>query len=311
MAGPLMFAAFLVSIFGWGIYGLFTFGVWMFMGIIPDSHRRIVERLGVRHREATHGLSVIWPVIDRYKVLEWTEFSENGTQVKKVKVCDIPLLIQTFDAPIIEAFCHDRVSVKVDTTVRWCVRDPMLVAYSPDIVWGIYDNLRSAISDVVATQTTSAIEAQPSIVAAETAHTLVKWGKTVGISIESVVVQHVEFPEALQKSTVGGFAALAAQKQEHQLKMAETKHVADMNRTKAESELAVAQIEANIKKIKAEAEAQADDTMLSLWQKKGIKVPDDWLNVRQYSEAWRELASAPGVSKVVIPTGTNFFGNSL
>jgi regulator of protease activity HflC (stomatin/prohibitin superfamily) len=293
------------------IYSLFMLGVSMFIAIIPDSHRRIVERLGVRHREITHGLSIILPVIDRYKVLEWTEFSENGTKTSKKSIRDIPLLIQTFDAPIIEAFCHDRVAVKVDTTVRWCVRDPMLVAYSPDVVWNIYDNLRSAISDVVAKENILDIEAQPSVVAGETLHILSKWGKTVGISIESVVVQRVEFPEALQKSTVGGLAALAAQKQEHQLKVAEAKHVADVNRAKAESELVVAQIKASTKKIEAEAAAQYDDTILSLWQKKGLNIPTDWLNVRQYSEAWRELAKAPGVNKVVIPTGTHFFGNSL
>ena len=117
--------------------------------IIPQSETRVVERLGKFDRVLSPGIQIIWPIIDKAKVVTSRKITNSAFGgepiVKMTNSSVIDLREQVYDFPKQTVITKDNVSTQINALLYFQIVDAKKSVYE-------IDNLPNAIEKL--TQTT-------------------------------------------------------------------------------------------------------------------------------------------------------------
>jgi regulator of protease activity HflC (stomatin/prohibitin superfamily) len=295
--------------------------------IIPEGAVAVTEMFGVRWRTLGCGPHVLVPFVERRRGVSWTTFRNNARGVEYTRL--IPTNLQTLDPPPLPVTCDGRIVIEVDTILRWRIVNPVTACYnSADLPADLYEQLRSALSDVAARTSIDELVKRPSAISDAVRTAMTPFCEASGIVLSEILVQGIRYPTAIEAATHGQVAkrieseaALFAQQNQQKLDMCKARHASELRgvenetliaKARAENEASIAKARAQLEACKLEAEgitvkakaaSAAEKEKLVAIASCGMPVPPDYLSAVKYSEAWAALAAAPNVQKVVIPYG--------
>ena len=116
--------------------------------VVPQSETRVIERLGKFHKVLPPGLNIIWPIIDRPKLITTRSVVESrmGRPVVQMnETSKIDLREQVYDFPKQNVITKDNVTTEINALLYFQIVDPVKSVYE-------IDNLPNAIEKL--TQTT-------------------------------------------------------------------------------------------------------------------------------------------------------------
>ena len=129
------------------IFAILVFAI-LGVKVIRHSETMIIERLGRYHRTLQSGLNIIWPIIDRPRIMLW-RYAENGPNNRVYQVnratARIDLREAVYDFPRQNVITRDNVGLEINALVYFQINDPMRSVYE-------INNLADAIEKL--TQTT-------------------------------------------------------------------------------------------------------------------------------------------------------------
>jgi regulator of protease activity HflC (stomatin/prohibitin superfamily) len=115
--------------------------------VVPQSETRVIERLGRFHSVLNPGLNIIWPFIDKPKVV-YTRRIENavgGRQYVRVLTTSvIDLREQVYDFPSQQVITRDNVTTEINALLYFQIVDPKKSVYE-------IENLPNAIEKLTQT----------------------------------------------------------------------------------------------------------------------------------------------------------------
>lgn len=129
------------------IFGIIVFAA-LGIKVIRHSETMIIERLGKYHRTLQSGLNVIWPIIDRPRMMLWRYVESGpGGRVYQINRANtrIDLREAVYDFPRQNVITKDNVGLEINALVYFQINDPMRSVYE-------INNLPDAIEKL--TQTT-------------------------------------------------------------------------------------------------------------------------------------------------------------
>lgn len=97
--------------------------------IVRQAEVVIVERLGRFNSILEPGVNIIWPFIDRPRLVQWRDTSGKTKGPRLVMAPSIDMREQVFDFPEQSVITSDNVVISVNGLLYYQVTDPMRVAY--------------------------------------------------------------------------------------------------------------------------------------------------------------------------------------
>ena len=115
--------------------------------VVPQSETKVIERLGRFHSVLGPGLNIIWPFIDKPKVV-YTRRIETAiggrTIVRMSQSSSIDLREQVYDFPSQQVITRDNVMTEINALIYFQIVDPKKSVYE-------IDNLPNAIEKLTQT----------------------------------------------------------------------------------------------------------------------------------------------------------------
>lgn len=111
--------------------------------VVPQSETRVIERLGRFHSVLPAGLNIIWPFIDRPKLI-YTRKESGGRFARMVTTPVIDLREQVYDFPSQQVITKDNVTTEINALLYFQIVDPKKAVYE-------IDNLPNAIEKLTQT----------------------------------------------------------------------------------------------------------------------------------------------------------------
>ncbi|WP_302132654.1 paraslipin, partial [uncultured Muribaculum sp.] len=115
--------------------------------IVPQSETRVVERLGRFHSVLSPGLNIIWPFIDKPKVVytRRVESTINGQNIVRITSSTaIDLREQVYDFPSQQVITKDNVTTEINALLYFQIVDAKKAVYE-------IDNLPNALEKLTQT----------------------------------------------------------------------------------------------------------------------------------------------------------------
>lgn len=240
--------------------------------VVPQSETRVIERLGKFHKVLPPGLNIIWPIIDRPKLITTRSVVESrmGRPVVQMnETSKIDLREQVYDFPKQNVITKDNVTTEINALLYFQIVDPVKSVYE-------IDNLPNAIEKL--TQTTlrnviGELELDETLTSRDTINGKLrtvlddatnKWG----VKVNRVELQDITPPESVRQAMEKQMQAERNRRAEilkaegekaSAILNSEGEKISAINNAEAEkqSQLLIAEGIAKAKIIQAEAEAQA------------------------------------------------------
>ena len=114
--------------------------------VVPQSETRVIERLGRFHSVLSPGLNLIWPFIDKPKMVYTRREERYGNQsvVRVSTTTSIDLREQVYDFPSQQVITKDNVTTSINALLYFQIVDPKKSVYE-------IDNLPNAIEKLTQT----------------------------------------------------------------------------------------------------------------------------------------------------------------
>ncbi|MGN0033374.1 MAG: SPFH domain-containing protein [Candidatus Limimorpha sp.] len=292
--------------------------------VVPQSETRVIERLGKFHKVLPPGLNIIWPIIDRPKLITTRNIVESrmGHPVAKMsETSRIDLREQVYDFPKQNVITKDNVTTEINALLYFQIVDPVKSVYE-------IDNLPNAIEKL--TQTTlrnviGELELDETLTSRDTINGKLrtvlddatnKWG----VKVNRVELQDITPPESVRQAMEKQMQAERNRRAEilkaegekaSAILNSEGEKISAINNAEAEkqSQLLIAEGIAKAKIIQAEAEAQAI-TLVSEAIKSTQTDPATYLLATKYIETLKEMTSGQNNKTIYIPyEATNMLGS--
>lgn len=170
--------------------------------VVPQSETRVIERLGRFHSVLNPGLNIIWPFIDKPKVV-YTRRIENavgGRQYVRVLTTSvIDLREQVYDFPSQQVITRDNVTTEINALLYFQIVDPKKSVYE-------IENLPNAIEKLTQTSLRNVIgelELDETLTSRDTINSKLqtilddatnKWG----VKVNRVELQDITPPESVR-----------------------------------------------------------------------------------------------------------------
>ena len=294
------------------------------MKVVPQSETRVIERLGKFHKVLPPGLNIIWPIIDRPKLITTRSVVESrmGRPVVQMnETSKIDLREQVYDFPKQNVITKDNVTTEINALLYFQIVDPVKSVYE-------IDNLPNAIEKL--TQTTlrnviGELELDETLTSRDTINGKLrtvlddatnKWG----VKVNRVELQDITPPESVRQAMEKQMQAERNRRAEilkaegekaSAILNSEGEKISAINNAEAEkqSQLLIAEGIAKAKIIQAEAEAQAI-TLVSDAIKSTHTDPATYLLATKYIETLKEMTSGQNNKTIYIPyEATNMLGS--
>ena len=292
--------------------------------VVPQSETRVIERLGKFHKVLPPGLNIIWPIIDRPKLITTRSVVESrmGRPVVQMnETSKIDLREQVYDFPKQNVITKDNVTTEINALLYFQIVDPVKSVYE-------IDNLPNAIEKL--TQTTlrnviGELELDETLTSRDTINGKLrtvlddatnKWG----VKVNRVELQDITPPESVRQAMEKQMQAERNRRAEilkaegekaSAILNSEGEKISAINNAEAEkqSQLLIAEGIEKAKIIQAEAEAQAI-TLVSDAIKSTHTDPATYLLATKYIETLKEMTSGQNNKTIYIPyEATNMLGS--
>lgn len=240
--------------------------------VVPQSETRVIERLGRFHSVLPPGLNIIWPFIDKPKVVYTRRIEHVGNGRVYVRVSTtsvIDLREQVYDFPSQQVITKDNVTTEINALLYFQIVDPKKSVYE-------IDNLPNAIEKLTQTSLRNVIgemELDETLTSRDTINAKLqailddatnKWG----VKVNRVELQDITPPESVREAMEKQMQAernrraeiLNAEGEKKSLILrSEGEKQSQINQAEAakQSEILRAEGEAKAKILQAEAEAEA------------------------------------------------------
>ena len=292
--------------------------------VVPQSETRVIERLGKFHKVLPAGLNIIWPIIDRPKIITTRKVVEGyqGRQVVRMsETAKIDLREQVYDFPKQNVITKDNVTTEINALLYFQIVDPIKSVYE-------IDNLPNAIEKL--TQTTlrnviGELELDETLTSRDTINAKLrtvlddatnKWG----VKVNRVELQDITPPETVRQAMEKQMQAERNRRAEilkaegekaSAILNSEGEKTSAINKAEAlkQSTLLEAEGVAKAKIMQAEAEAKAIQLVAD--SIKATKTdPATYLLATKYIETLKEMTSGQDNKTVYIPyEATNLLGS--
>ena len=292
--------------------------------VVPQSETRVIERLGKFHKVLPAGLNIIWPIIDRPKIIVTRKVVEGyqGRQIVRMsETAKIDLREQVYDFPKQNVITKDNVTTEINALLYFQIVDPIKSVYE-------IDNLPNAIEKL--TQTTlrnviGELELDETLTSRDTINAKLravlddatnKWG----VKVNRVELQDITPPETVRQAMEKQMQAernrraeilKAEGEKQSAILNSEGEKTSAINKAEAvkQSTLLEAEGVAKAKIMQAEAEAKAIQLVADAI--KATKTdPASYLLATKYIETLKEMTSGKDNKTVYIPyEATNLLGS--
>lgn len=288
---------------------------WAGIKIVPQSETSVVERLGRFHSVLNPGLNIIWPFIDKPKVVYTRQVLSgmNGKTISRITTStSIDLREQVYDFPSQPVITKDNVTTEINALLYFQIVDPKKAVYEIDNLPNALEkltqtSLRNVIGELELDQTLSSRDTINSRLQAILDDVTNKWG----VKVTRVELQDINPPKTVREAMEKQMQAernrraeiLNAEGQKTSvILLSEGEKASQINQAtaKKESEILRAEGEARAKVLKAEAEAEAIRKVAEAINQSKTD-PATYMLAMQYITTLREMAQGPASKTVYIP----------
>lgn len=292
--------------------------------VVPQSETRIIERLGKFHSVLPPGLNLIWPIIDKPRVITKRTVSQGYRGENIVKMSEtshIDLREQVYDFPKQNVITKDNVTTEINALLYFQIVDPKKSVYE-------IDNLPNAIEKL--TQTTlrnviGELELDETLTSRDTINAKLrdvlddatnKWG----VKVNRVELQDITPPESVRQAMEKQMQAERNRRAEilkaegektSAILNSEGQKTSQINKAEADKQsvLLKAEGEAKAKIMQAEAEAQAIKTIAEAINNAHTD-PAAYLLATKYIQTLKEMVSGKDNKTVYVPyEASNMLGS--
>ena len=283
--------------------------------VVPQSETRVVERLGRFHSVLSPGLNLIWPFIDKPKMI-FTRRVETGiggrTFVRMAATSVIDLREHVYDFPSQQVITKDNVTTEINALLYFQIVDPKKSVYE-------IDNLPNAIEKLTQTSLRNVIgelELDETLTSRDTINSRLqsildeatnKWG----VKVNRVELQDITPPESVREAMEKQMQAernrraeiLNAEGEKKSLILrSEGERQSQINQAEAvkESEILRAEGVSRAKVLQAEAEAEAIRRVAEAIKETKTD-PATYMFAIKYIETLNQMVSGRDNKTVYIP----------
>jgi regulator of protease activity HflC (stomatin/prohibitin superfamily) len=283
--------------------------------VVPQSETRVIERLGRFHSVLNPGLNIIWPFIDKPKVV-YTRRIENavgGRQYVRVLTTSvIDLREQVYDFPSQQVITRDNVTTEINALLYFQIVDPKKSVYE-------IENLPNAIEKLTQTSLRNVIgelELDETLTSRDTINSKLqsilddatnKWG----VKVNRVELQDITPPESVRVAMEKQMQAernrraeiLNAEGEKKSLILrSEGEKESQINKAQAvkEAEILRAEGQSRAKILQAEAEAEAIRRVTEAVRESKTD-PAAYMLATKYIEALQNMVTGKDNKTVYIP----------
>ncbi len=283
--------------------------------VVPQSETRVIERLGRFHSVLSPGLNIIWPFIDKPKMIYSRKevnrgFGKGMVQISNTSVID--LREQVYDFPSQQVITRDNVTTEINALLYFQIVDPKKAAYE-------IENLPNAIEKLTQTSLRNVIgelELDETLTSRDTINAKLqtilddatnKWG----VKVNRVELQDITPPESVRVAMEKQMQAernrraeiLKAEGEKKSLILrSEGEKESQINRAAAvkESEILRAEGESRAKILQAEGEAEALRRITEAIRQTNTD-PGSYMLALKYIEALQNMTTGKDNKTVYIP----------
>lgn len=169
--------------------------------VVPQSETRVIERLGRFHSVLSPGINIIWPFIDKLKMIYTRRADTIGGRsiVRFTSTSAIDLREQVYDFPSQQVITKDNVTTEINALLYFQIVDPQKAVYE-------IDNLPNAIEKLTQTSLRNVIgelELDETLTSRDTINSKLqtildeatnKWG----VKVNRVELQDITPPESVR-----------------------------------------------------------------------------------------------------------------
>ncbi len=283
--------------------------------VVPQSETRVIERLGRFHSVLNPGLNLIWPFIDKAKVVYVRRVENIGhgrSIIRMATTSVIDLREQVYDFPSQQVITKDNVTTEINALLYFQIVDPKKSVYE-------IDNLPNAIEKLTQTSLRNVIgelELDETLTSRDTINTRLqaildeatnKWG----VKVNRVELQDITPPESVREAMEKQMQAERNRRAEilnaegekkSRILRSEGERESEINAAEAvrQAEILRAEGEAKAQILRAEAEAEAI-RRVSEAIKDTKTDPATYMLAVKYIEALQEMVSGKDNKTVYIP----------
>lgn len=283
--------------------------------IIPQSETKIIERLGKYHRTLPSGVNIIWPILDKARVIRVrypVESSEYNTHVVIKESTKIDLREQVYDFPSQSVITKDNVTTTINALLYFQIVDPVKAVYEIDNLPNAIEKLtqttlRNVIGELELDETLTSRDTINSKLRAVLDDATNKWG----VKVNRVELQDITPPESVRNAMEQQMQA----ERERRAKVLEAKGAKEaailksegekealINKAEAEKQTQILKAEgiaeAKIAQAKAEAEAI---TRISAAIQGSQMTPANYMLADKYISTLKEMVSGKDNKTIYLP----------
>ncbi|MDE7305320.1 MAG: SPFH/Band 7/PHB domain protein [Alistipes sp.] len=283
--------------------------------IIPQSETKIIERLGKYHRTLPSGVNIIWPILDKARVIRVrypVESSEYNSHVVIKESTKIDLREQVYDFPSQSVITKDNVTTTINALLYFQIVDPVKAVYKIDNLPNAIEKLtqttlRNVIGELELDETLTSRDTINSKLRAVLDDATNKWG----VKVNRVELQDITPPESVRNAMEQQMQAERERRakvleargaKEAAILKSEGEKEAQINKAEAEKQTQILKAEgiaeAKIAQAKAEAEAI---TRISAAIQGSQMTPANYMLADKYISTLKEMVSGKDNKTVYLP----------
>ena len=283
--------------------------------IIPQAETWVIERLGKYNRTLESGINIIWPIIDRPRVIPTRHTIvdvDGNTYVRNRTTCKIDLREQVYDFPKQSVITKDNVTTTINALLYFQIIDPVKAVYEIDNLPNAIEKLtqttlRNVIGELELDETLTSRDTINSKLRAVLDEASNKWG----VKVTRVELQDITPPNSVRDAMERQMQAererraqvlKATGDKEALILESEGKKAALINQAEADKQTKIlaAEGEANSRIIKAKAEAEAIAKINEALANSGMD-PANYMLAEKYINTLKEMASGQDSKTVYMP----------
>ena len=278
--------------------------------VVPQSETRVIERLGRFHAVLPPGLNIIWPFIDKPKMVYTRSMVGNYARIVSTSVID--LREQVYDFPSQQVITKDNVTTEINALIYFQIVDPKKSVYEienlPNAIEKLTQtSLRNVIGELELDETLTSRDTINSKLQAILDEATNKWG----VKVNRVELQDITPPESVRVAMEKQMQAernrraeiLNAEGEKKSLILrSEGEKQSQINQAEAikQAEILRAEGESRAKVLVAEAEAEAIRRVAEAI-KQSQTDPATYMLAMKYIETLKEMTSGQDNKTVYVP----------
>ena len=278
--------------------------------VVPQSETRVIERLGRFHAVLPPGLNIIWPFIDKPKLVYTRSMVGNYARIVSTSVID--LREQVYDFPSQQVITKDNVTTEINALIYFQIVDPKKSVYEienlPNAIEKLTQtSLRNVIGELELDETLTSRDTINSKLQAILDEATNKWG----VKVNRVELQDITPPESVRVAMEKQMQAernrraeiLNAEGEKKSLILrSEGEKQSQINQAEAvkQAEILKAEGESRAKVLVAEAEAEAIRRVAEAINESQTD-PATYMIAMKYIETLKEMTSGQDNKTVYVP----------